>query len=109
MNHPLVKFLYVVWYVPVLVVLTVVSGAAAIAASFFSARAGRYISNSVWGHIALDPAGIRLSISGRENLPPASAGGFIVFANHTSMADIPTVALGTGRSVSWVAKAALGR
>jgi 1-acyl-sn-glycerol-3-phosphate acyltransferase len=48
-----------------------------------------------------------VEVQGRENLPPG--GGFIIFANHRSLLDIPTVARATGRSISWVAKAALGR
>lgn len=103
-----VKFFYLLWFLPVFVCLTIIAGTACVIVSFFSARAARYITNPVWGHVALDPAGIKLVTIGRENLPQTE-GGFIIFANHSSMADIPAVALSTGRSITWVAKAALGR
>ncbi|MGL4209120.1 MAG: lysophospholipid acyltransferase family protein [Candidatus Adiutrix sp.] len=109
MNNPVIKVLYVMWYVPTLVICTVVAAVVAMIASLFSAKACRYISNSVWGHIVLKPAGIKLTVSGQENLPPPGAGGFIIYANHTSLLDIPTVSLATGRTISWVAKASLGR
>jgi len=108
MNNPLIKFVYLVWFLPVFVCLTVILGLTCFLVSLFSIRAARFISNSVWGHAALDPAGIRLVTIGRENLP-RTRGGYIIFANHTSMADIPAVALSTGRPLTWVAKAALGR
>lgn len=108
MNNPLIKFIYLMWFLPVFVCLTITLGLVCVFVSFFSLRAARFISNPVWGHAALDPAGIRLSTIGRENLPQAR-GGFIIFANHTSTADIPAVALSTGRPVTWVAKAGLGR
>lgn len=108
MNNPVVKFLYLVWYLPVLVLLTIFLGLLCVVVSYFSTRAARYISNSLWGHAVLDPAGIGLTTSGLENLPEGD-GGFIIFANHTSLTDIPTVALATRKPVSWLAKASLGR
>jgi len=103
-----VKFFYLLWFLPVFVSLTIIAGTSCVIVSFFSARAARYITNTIWGHAALDPAGLKLVTLGLENLP-SSEGGFIIFANHSSMADIPAVALATGRSITWVAKAALGR
>lgn len=107
MNNPVVKFFYLLWYLPVLVLSTIILGLSSVIVSYFSIRAARYISNPGWGHAVLDPAGIRLETFGRENLP--EGGGFIIFANHTSMTDIPTVALASQKPVSWVAKASLGR
>ncbi|MDR1045320.1 MAG: 1-acyl-sn-glycerol-3-phosphate acyltransferase [Candidatus Adiutrix sp.] len=108
MNNPLIRIIHIPVYLALLVSLTIALGAASVFLSLFSPRAGRYVTNSLWGHLALDPAGLRLKTVGRENLPDSS-GGFIIYANHSSMADIPTVALSTGRPVTWVAKASLGR
>ena len=108
MDNPVVKFFYVIWYVPVLVLSTIVLGGVCVVVSYFSIRAARYLTNIMWGHAALDPAGLKLRVTGLENLPEGD-GGFIIYANHTSMADIPTVALATQKPVSWVAKASLGR
>ncbi|KXS56303.1 MAG: hypothetical protein AMR96_03550 [Candidatus Adiutrix intracellularis] len=103
----LLRLLYPVWYLPVLVTLTVMCGTVSLLLSLVSIRLARYISNTVWGRVVLIPAGIRLRVLGRENLP-VSNGGFILYANHSSLLDIPTVALATGLPVSWVAKASLG-
>ncbi|UQZ89118.1 hypothetical protein C4J81_07870 [Deltaproteobacteria bacterium Smac51] len=114
-NNPIFRFCYVLWYVPVFVGLTIVTAVVCLVASLFSTRAARYITNKVWGHIVLDPAAIRLVTTGRENLPgrdddgPDGTGGFIVYANHTSLTDIPTISLAVGRPVSFVAKASLGK
>jgi len=107
MNNPVIKFLYLLWYLPVLVLSTIGLGLASVVTSYFSIKWARYISNSGWGHAVLDPAGIKLRTTGLDNLP--EGGGFIIYANHTSMTDIPTVALATQKPVSWVAKASLGR
>jgi 1-acyl-sn-glycerol-3-phosphate acyltransferase len=88
--------------------MTILCGTACFVASFFSLRLARHISNTVWSHDVLRPAGLRLLVSGRENLPPGP-GGFIVFANHNSLLDIPAVALATRAPLTWVAKASLGR
>ncbi|MDR1309118.1 MAG: 1-acyl-sn-glycerol-3-phosphate acyltransferase [Deltaproteobacteria bacterium] len=104
------RFLFGLWYLPIFVVLTILSGLVCLAASCFSKHLCRRITSQVWAHIVLDPAFIRVEIvSGREFLPAPGDGGFIVFANHRSLLDIPTVARATGRAISWVAKAALGR
>ena len=108
MNHPLIRIIHVPIYLTLLVSLTIVLGSVSVILSFFSPRAARYATNTLWGHLALDPGGLRLSSLGLDNLPDSS-GGFIIYANHSSMADIPTVALSTGRPVTWVAKASLGR
>lgn len=108
MNNPGVKFFYLLWYLPVIVLSTIVLGTVCVIVSYFSIRAARYITNIMWGHVVLDPAGIKLQVIGRENLPGGD-GGFIIFANHTSLTDIPTVALATHKPISWVAKASLGR
>ena len=102
------RLLYLAWYLPLLTVLTIMCGTASFAASFFSLRLARYFSNTVWSHAVLSPAGIRLAVTGRENLP-AGPGGFIVFANHNSLLDIPALGLATRAPLTWVAKASLGR
>lgn len=109
-NSPFFRFFYVLWYLPVFVVLTIMAAIICLIVSLFSTRLARYITNIVWGRIVLDPAGIRLSVTGRENLPGSdAAGGFIVYANHTSLTDIPTISLAVNRPVSFVAKASLGK
>jgi 1-acyl-sn-glycerol-3-phosphate acyltransferase len=114
-SNPIVKFFYVLWYLPVFVGLTIVASSICLVVSLFSTRATRYITNVIWSHITLDPAGIRLCTIGRENLPgsdddgPDGTGGFIVYANHTSLTDIPAISLAVGRPVSFVAKASLGK
>jgi 1-acyl-sn-glycerol-3-phosphate acyltransferase len=95
------------WYWPVFFILTVIAGLICLLVSLFSKNASRYITSQVWAAIVLNPAAIKVEVIGRENLP--AGGGFIIFANHRSLLDIPTVARATGRSISWVAKAALGR
>ncbi|MDR2945955.1 MAG: 1-acyl-sn-glycerol-3-phosphate acyltransferase [Candidatus Adiutrix sp.] len=112
MKNPVLKFLYLLWYLPVLVLSTVTLGTICVAVSYFSARAARFLTNLGWGHIVLDPAGVTLRATGLENLSKSEGekgGGFIIYANHSSLTDIPTVALATKKSVSWVAKASLGR
>lgn len=103
------RALFAIWYIPLFAILTIAAGFAALALNYFSKRAVRRISSQGWAHIVLDPALIKVSATGRENLPPPESGGFIIFANHRSLLDIPTVAEATGRSITWVAKAALGR
>ncbi|MDR2140330.1 MAG: 1-acyl-sn-glycerol-3-phosphate acyltransferase [Deltaproteobacteria bacterium] len=103
----MVRFLFGLWYWPVFTLLTIIAGFICLWLSLFSKRASRYITSQVWAAIVLDPAAIKVETQGRENLPPT--GGFIIFANHRSLLDIPTVARASGRSISWVAKAALGR
>ncbi len=106
--NPVLKFFYVVYYLTVLTSLTVVLGLVCVVVSYFSPSAARYITNTLWGRAVLGPAGIRLKVSGRENLP-AAGNGFIIYANHSSLTDIPTVALATNKPLSWVAKASLGQ
>ncbi|MDR1083308.1 MAG: 1-acyl-sn-glycerol-3-phosphate acyltransferase [Deltaproteobacteria bacterium] len=101
------SFFFGLWYWPVFFILTVTAGFICLTASLFSKNISRFITSRVWAFIVLDPAFIKVETYGRENLPPG--GGFIVFANHRSILDIPAVARATGRSISWVAKAALGR
>ena len=103
------RALFAIWYIPLFAILTIAAGFAALALNYFSKRAVRRITSQGWAHIVLDPALIKVSATGRENLPPPESGGFIIFANHRSLLDIPTVAEATGRSITWVAKAALGR
>ncbi|MDR0881840.1 MAG: 1-acyl-sn-glycerol-3-phosphate acyltransferase [Candidatus Adiutrix sp.] len=106
MNKAL-RFIYILWYLPVFYVLIGILSIAIFFVDFLSARAARYLCNTVVGHATLDPGGLRLKTLGRENLPAGS--GFIIFANHSSLLDIPAVALSTGSSITWVAKAALGK
>lgn len=103
----LFRCLYALWYWPLLVGLTLLGSVACLALSPFSPRLARWVTNVAWGHIVLDPAAIRLRAQGRENLPPG--GGFVVYANHGSLTDIPAISLALGRPVSFVAKAALGK
>lgn len=100
--------LYRLWYWLIFGSLTAASALACLAASFFSGTAARYISSVVWSYVVFVPAGIRLRVWGRENLPPGDS-AFIIYANHCSMTDIPTVSLASGRLISWVAKASLAR
>lgn len=109
MNNPVFKFFYAIWFITALTAGTIVLGLAALAASLFSARASRYVSDISWSYCVFIPAGIKLQTLGLENLP-TSEGGLIIYANHTSAADIPAVGLSTGgRLVSWLAKASLGK
>lgn len=114
-NSPFFRFFYVLWYLPIFVGLTIVAATVCLFVSPFSTRIARYITNKIWAHITLDPAGVRLTVTGRENLPgrdddgPDGTGGFIVYANHTSLTDIPSISLAVDRPVSFVAKASLGK
>ena len=108
MYNPVFKFFYAVWFVSVITVATVVLGLATVVVSFFSPKTARYITDVAWSHCVLTLAAIRVETIGLENLPE-SDGGYIFFANHTSAADIPAVGLATGKLVSWLAKASLGK
>ena len=108
MTNPVLKAIFVPLYLLIFISLTIVLAVVCIVVSFFSARAGRYITDTLWGWAALGPGGVRVKVFGRENLPQ-TPGGFIIYANHSSTADIPTVALATGIQVSWVAKAQLAQ
>jgi 1-acyl-sn-glycerol-3-phosphate acyltransferase len=103
------RFFFGLWYVPIFSVLTIVSGLICLLVSCFSKNLSRLITSQIWARVVLDPAAITVEVHGRELLPDPSAGGYIIFANHRSLLDIPTVAEATGRRISWVAKAALGR
>ncbi len=108
MNNPVIRFLYVVAYLAVFSILTILGAIVTVGAGLFSERAARYITNAPWAYVTVLLAGIRLKATGLENLPPEK-GGFIIYVNHTSLLDIPTVSLTTGRSVTWVAKASLAK
>jgi 1-acyl-sn-glycerol-3-phosphate acyltransferase len=103
------RVLFTIWYLPIFAVLTILAGLLCLAVSFVDKNLTRRITSQVWARIVLDPAGIKVETTGRGHLPPPKSGGFIIFANHRSLLDIPTVAEATGRSISWVAKGALGR
>lgn len=102
------RLFYLVWYLPILTAMTILCGGFCFVASFFSLRLARYVSNIVWSRAVLGPAGIKLEVAGLENLPPGP-GGFIVFANHNSLLDIPALGLATRAPLTWLAKASLGR
>ncbi|MDR2724511.1 MAG: 1-acyl-sn-glycerol-3-phosphate acyltransferase [Candidatus Adiutrix sp.] len=108
MMNKLLRPLYLAWYLPLLTGLTILCGTVSVAASFFSTRLARYFTNIVWSHIVLGPAGLKLAVTGLENLP-SGPGGFIIFANHNSLLDIPALGLATRAPLTWVAKASLGR
>jgi len=108
MNNPVFRFFYAVWFVTVITVSTIVLGLTTVVLSFFSPKAARYMTDVAWSHSVLTLAGIKVETSGLENLP-GTEGGYILFANHTSAADIPAVGLSTGKLVSWLAKASLGK
>jgi 1-acyl-sn-glycerol-3-phosphate acyltransferase len=103
------RFFFALWYLPIFVVFTVIAGLICIALSFFSKATARVISSQGWGYIVLDPAFIKVEVIGKENLPDPSDGGYIIYANHRSLLDIPIAGRASGRKLSWVAKAALGR
>jgi 1-acyl-sn-glycerol-3-phosphate acyltransferase len=104
------RFLFGLWYLPIFFCLTVASGIVSLLVSLFSRRLTRLITGRVWAHEVLLPAFIKVEVvSGLENLPDPKEGGYIVFANHRSLLDIPVAAMATGRNFTWVAKAALGR
>lgn len=108
MNNPVIRFLYVVAYLTIFSALTICGAVATVTVGLFSKSGARYITNAPWAYMTVLLAGIRLKVTGRENLPPEK-GGFIIYVNHTSLLDIPTVSLTTGRSVTWVAKASLAK
>ena len=104
----MMRLFYLACYLPLLTAMTILCGAFCFAVSFFSLRLARYVSNTVWSHAVLGPAGLKLEVTGRENLPPGP-GGFIIFANHNSLLDIPALGLATKAPLTWLAKASLGR
>jgi 1-acyl-sn-glycerol-3-phosphate acyltransferase len=104
------KFFFGLFYLPVFTILTIIAGIVCILVSYFSQRAARFISSQVWAYIVLDPAFIKVKVvSGKDYLPSPDLGGFIIFANHRSLLDIPIAARASGLQLSWVAKAALGK
>lgn len=108
MNNPVFKFFYAVWFVLLITASTVVLGLVTVLVSFISPKGARYLTDVGWSHCVLTLAGLKVEVVGLENLP-AGEGGYIFFANHTSAADIPAVGLATGRLVTWLAKASLGK
>ncbi|MDR2611776.1 MAG: 1-acyl-sn-glycerol-3-phosphate acyltransferase [Deltaproteobacteria bacterium] len=103
----LARLLLAAWYLPLFLVMTVGAGAVCLAVSLFSKRLARVVSGQVWASVVLGPAFIGMDVKGAEHIP--AGGGFIVFANHRSLLDIPAASLAVERPLSWVAKAALGR
>ncbi|MDR2443136.1 MAG: 1-acyl-sn-glycerol-3-phosphate acyltransferase [Deltaproteobacteria bacterium] len=103
------RFFFCLWYAPIFAVFTILTGLVCLTLSFISKKFTRRITSQGWAHVVLDPAFIKVKVTGQEHLPDPQSGGYIIFANHRSLLDIPTVAVATGRSISWVAKAALGR
>jgi 1-acyl-sn-glycerol-3-phosphate acyltransferase len=101
------NFLFGLWYVPIFSLLTVLAGLLCLLVSLFSKTLARRITSQGWAAIVLTPAFIKMEARGREHLP--KEGGFILYANHRSLLDIPAVAVATARPISWIAKAALGR
>ena len=101
MNNPVVKFFYLLWYLPVLVLSTIVLGSLCVIVSYFSIRAARYLTNIMWGHVALDPAGLKLQTIGLENLPE---GPYIVASNHLAFCDSIFIPLAMPRTVNFLAK-----
>ncbi|MDR1656761.1 MAG: 1-acyl-sn-glycerol-3-phosphate acyltransferase [Deltaproteobacteria bacterium] len=100
---------YKLWYLIVFTLSTIVAGLLCLALSYISKPFTRRITSQGWAYIVLGPARIKVEVTGHSYLPPPGAGGYIIFANHRSILDIPTVAVATGRAISWVAKSALGR
>ena len=101
------KILYLIWYMPIFVLMVIIFGTVCVILSFLWTKLARYLSNVTWGYSVMWPAGVKIKTIGRENLP--KGGGYIVYANHTSLADIPTLSVATGLSVTWVAKDALSK
>jgi 1-acyl-sn-glycerol-3-phosphate acyltransferase len=103
----LARLIAAVWYLPLFTVMTILLGAVCLVGSLFSKGFARAVSGQVWAASVLGPAFILPRLSGEENIPPG--GGFIVYANHRSLIDIPAASLAIARPLSWVAKSALGR
>ncbi|MDR3205173.1 MAG: 1-acyl-sn-glycerol-3-phosphate acyltransferase [Deltaproteobacteria bacterium] len=104
------KTLFACWYLTLFTLMTIISGLICLLVSLFSKGLSRRITGQVWARIVLDPAFVKVEVvRGQELLPSPNQGGYIIFANHRSLLDIPTVAQATKRNVSWVAKQDLGR
>jgi 1-acyl-sn-glycerol-3-phosphate acyltransferase len=95
------------WYLPLFTVMTVGAGLVCLAGSLFSKRFARTVSGEVWASVVLGPAFISMDVRGSDKIP--AGGGFIVYANHRSLLDIPAASMAVERPLSWVAKSALGR
>ncbi|MDR1036151.1 MAG: 1-acyl-sn-glycerol-3-phosphate acyltransferase [Deltaproteobacteria bacterium] len=95
------------WYLPLFTVMTVSAGIVCLAGSVFSKRFARTVSGQVWASVVLGPAFIAMDVTGADKIPPG--GGFIVYANHRSLLDIPAAAMAVEKPLSWIAKSALGR
>lgn len=98
------KFLFAVYYFPVFFLITMIVGWAGRIIGLFSLEAGRYWSLKVWGWAVLSCAFVRVKTAGLENLPPASQGGAIIYANHQAYTDIPALAVASPRPLAFVAK-----
>ncbi len=107
-QNPLVRFVYAIWFLCIFAIGTVFGCFLTLLFGLFSDRGARYVTNTLWSKMTMFAAGVRLESLGLDNIP-SSKDGFIVYANHTSALDIPALALGTGLSVTWVAKASLGK
>jgi 1-acyl-sn-glycerol-3-phosphate acyltransferase len=107
--HSIWRVLFSIWYLAIFTSLTILTAFFALILCGLSMALVRRISGRLWSIICLAPARIRVETVGRERLPESAGGGYIIFANHRSLLDIPTVTAATDQSISWVAKAALGR
>jgi 1-acyl-sn-glycerol-3-phosphate acyltransferase len=107
MLKALLKLIYALWFYPLFLTLTIVSGFICLFGSLFSKELARVVSGQVWASVVLGPAFINLKVKGRENIPKGSS-GFIVYCNHRSLLDIPVTAMATEKPLTWLAKASLG-
>ncbi|MDR2406438.1 MAG: 1-acyl-sn-glycerol-3-phosphate acyltransferase [Deltaproteobacteria bacterium] len=107
MFHKLSRLVFAVWYLPLFLILTLLSGLLCLFLSLFSRRLARVVTGVVWAAVVFGPAFIKLEVRGKENVP--HKGGFITFLNHRSLLDIPAAAMATDLPLTWVAKSSLGR
>ena len=93
------------WLTPFFFLNTALLGLLSLLVSLWSARGARKFGLT-WARVNLKASGVKLVVSGLENLPQ-DQGGFILAANHRSAADIFTMLSAFDLDLCWVAKASL--
>ncbi|MCB2188183.1 MAG: 1-acyl-sn-glycerol-3-phosphate acyltransferase [Deltaproteobacteria bacterium] len=102
----MLRVLHLVFLTPFFCLSTLFMGFLSVAVSVFSAREARLCGRG-WAKMNMWAAGMRLRVTGLDNLPSTAEGGMILASNHSSAADIGVLLAGMPLDICWVAKAEL--
>lgn len=94
-------------FVPIAVVVTIISALLAVPVSLVSARAANLHIAARWARILARLTAVSIEIEGLEHIDPARS--YVVVANHQSQFDIPLIYGYCGLDLRWVMKAEVGK